>query len=515
MPYIIIAVKVKKPYLNRMQAEWSFYGRAAERAKILPILDRGRWFFCAITGRRRIGKTTLIRTIVADRNIRTLYVQIPDSDTFGVIQAMRDAIEDHKLTDLVDATEIKSLADVAQAIAALCRKGCVVVLDEFQYFHRKALSEFTSFLQAQVDILKDEDIRGGLFVLGSIHTEMTAVLEDKASPLFNRVTDRLELLHWDFATLVEMFTAHGIADPNAWLFYWTLFEGVPKFYNDAWQQAALSGNDGYRETALRKLFLDGVSPLRDEANNWFLGELRGRYDSVLKVLAANQPCAHSRLTEAFKTEAGDEKQLGGHIKVLTERYRIISVRKPIFSKETSRNSRYEISDNFLSSWLTALKRSADLARLRPIEDAIAHALPRIENMEGLSFEKLVRQVLQEASQKGRAPIKLSAMVEGWWDKPDAGQSHIEIDIIAIDDIVNKHIIFGSCKRSASKHTGESFNMFREHVAKFLATSTGKPYRSFRHDFYAISPQLDAARRKFIRDNGLIPLDLIDLSQMVA
>lgn len=498
-----------------MQTDWSFYGRSAERAEIIPILDRGRWFFCAITGRRRIGKTTLIRNIVRERDLRTLYVQIPDSDPFGVIRAMRDAIEDHNLSDLVDPAGIRSLADVAQAVAALCRKGCIVVLDEFQYFHRKALSGFTSFLQAEVDQLKDENVGGGLFVLGSIPTEMTAILDDQASPLFNRVTHRLELKHWDFATLVEMFSAHGITDPYAWLFYWTLFEGVPKFYNDAWQQEALSGSGDYRGEALRKLFLAGVSPLRDEADNWFLHELRGRYDSILNVLAANQPCAQSRLKEAFKTEAGDEKQLGGHLKILIERYRIISVRKPIFARDSERNSRYEISDNFLSAWLAALKRSADLARLRPIEDAIAHAIPRIEGLEGFSFEKLIRLALQEASHKGRAPIRLSAMVEGWWDKPDVAQGSIEIDIVGVDDLVEQRIMFGSCKRSASKHTAESFRMFREHVGNFLATSAGKKYRHFRQEFYAFSPELDDQKRQFIRDNGIVPLDLFDLSQMVV
>jgi hypothetical protein len=34
-----------------------------------------------------------------------------------------------------------------------------------------------------------EQIRGGLIVLGSIHTEMVALLEDRTAPLYNRVTD--------------------------------------------------------------------------------------------------------------------------------------------------------------------------------------------------------------------------------------------------------------------------------------------------------------------------------------
>lgn len=85
-----------------------------------------------------------------------MYVYIPDSDTFGFINTMLDAIEDHGIKDHINVEGIKRLTDVAQAIATLCRNGCIVVLNEFQYFHRKVLVKFTSLLPVQVAKLKDE-----------------------------------------------------------------------------------------------------------------------------------------------------------------------------------------------------------------------------------------------------------------------------------------------------------------------------------------------------------------------
>ncbi len=41
--------------------DWRFYGRKRELADLDAILDRGRFFFCAVQGRRRIGKTSLIQ----------------------------------------------------------------------------------------------------------------------------------------------------------------------------------------------------------------------------------------------------------------------------------------------------------------------------------------------------------------------------------------------------------------------------------------------------------------------
>jgi len=81
-----------------------------------------------------------------------------------------------------------SLSELATTVAVLARAGYVVVLDEFQYFHRKVLSEFPSHLQREVDGLTAEasSVTGGLFVLGSIHTELTALLDNRSAPLYNR-----------------------------------------------------------------------------------------------------------------------------------------------------------------------------------------------------------------------------------------------------------------------------------------------------------------------------------------
>lgn len=493
-----------------MATNWAFYGRAQESADIHSLIERGAWFFCSITGRRRIGKTTLIRNAVQASNVRTFYIQIPDSDQFGVLRAMKDAIEDHSLQEIVDPNTIRSFSDMARAIAILCRSGCIVVIDEFQYFHRKPLAEFTSFLQNEIDRLREDGGAGGLFVLGSIHTEMAAILEDQSSPLFNRLTHQLRLTHWNFATIVEMFRAHEIQDPRVWLFFWTLFEGVPKFYNDAWQQNVLAEGPEHRQIVLRRLFLEGVSPLRDEAHNWFLREFRGRYDSVLKVVATRQPCSHSELREAFQTEAGDEKQLGGYLKILIERYHMIAVRKPIFARDRERNSRYVIADNFLSAWLAAIGRAADLARIQPIEQAIALADSRLAELEGFSFEKLIREVIQQASAKGKGPIALSRFVEGWWDKPDSGQTNIEIDVIGVDETARK-ILFGTCKRAASRHDTESLRKSREHVSKFLLTRAGAPFRDYQHLHYAFSPVINEQQRVNISDKGFVPMDLVDMA----
>ena len=63
---------------------WSFYGRHTERSQLSAVLARKRWFFLQIAGRRRIGKTALIREALKNAAVEnTLYIQIPDSEPAG------------------------------------------------------------------------------------------------------------------------------------------------------------------------------------------------------------------------------------------------------------------------------------------------------------------------------------------------------------------------------------------------------------------------------------------------
>ena len=76
-------------------ADWKFYGRKGQLAALERMLARKRWFFAKVTGRRRIGKTTLIQQAMQelDNKQPVLYVQIPDSEPAGVLSAVNDALE--------------------------------------------------------------------------------------------------------------------------------------------------------------------------------------------------------------------------------------------------------------------------------------------------------------------------------------------------------------------------------------------------------------------------------------
>lgn len=51
-------------------ADWKFYGQKEQLTNLKRMLDRKRWFFARVTGRRRIGKKPLIRQAIQECFLR-------------------------------------------------------------------------------------------------------------------------------------------------------------------------------------------------------------------------------------------------------------------------------------------------------------------------------------------------------------------------------------------------------------------------------------------------------------
>jgi len=484
-------------------ADWGFYGRGIELAQIASILRRGRWFFARVSGRRRIGKTALMQQALRSVGpARVFYVQIPDSSAVGVLSAVADAMD----TFGIDAERFArpgTLLELAHTVRALVRAGIVVALDEFQYFSRKALHEFTSHLQAVVDELSRDsaNVPGGLFVMGSIHTELVALLDDRDAPLYNRTTDDISLGHLDIASVLSILREHTDASPERLLFLWNLFEGVPKFYRDCFEQGVLGAP---RQELLERMFFRSSSPLRSEAEHWFLSELRGRYDVMLKFVARHPGCSHGDLTDHVgNAERQPKERVGGYLDVLIDKYEMIEKRQPVFARPKARRGRYYLRDNFLRSWLACLASPVSALEFRPLRDLVGQADGRLIDAEGFGLERLVGTLYEERSRKALGDFPLSARIQGYWDR-----KNVEIDLVAIDE-QSQRIRFGTCKRSVGKLRSDLDNCLA-HVTNFL-----REHRRFDEGWIvekvAIAPRIDSEARHEIAARGFIPQDLGDLT----
>lgn len=259
---------------------------------------------------------------------------------------------------------------------------------------------------------------------------------------------------------------------------------MPKFYRDAYEREALRAP---RKTVLKRMFFDSSSPLRSEADNWFLSELRGRYDVILKFVARNPGCTNGDI-EAYVREVSPDtaEQVAGYMKVLIDRYQMLERKQPIFAKPGGRRGRYYVRDNFLRSWLAALHSPVTAINFRPETVLIKQADEALWDVEGHALERLVASLYEERSRKGLLGFNLTSRVQGYWDRRDT-----EIDLVALDE-ESRTIRFGSCKRDGARLVS-ALPPLRSHAERFLQTH--RRYQSWRSEFALIAPSVKRAQRR--------------------
>lgn len=242
--------------------------------------------------------------------------------------------------------------------------------------------------------------------------------------------------------------------------------------------------------------------MRTEAENWFLKELRGHYDVVLKFVARHPGCLHNELMGQIQQVSGESsQQVGGYLKILSERYRLIEKKLPVFAAERARRGRYYLTDNFLRAWLAALAGPVAALNFRPVEQLVADADERLHAVEGMAFEKLVGILYEERSRKGFGDFPLTDHVRGYWDR-----GNTEIDLVAINEGAGV-IRFGSCKRSAGELVAD-VPVFDGHVERFL--DQFPRYRAWKVEKVSLAPVVPEELRRVLAERGRLVQDLNDL-----
>ena len=228
----------------------------------------------------------------------------------------------------------------------------------------------------------------------------------------------------------------------------------------------------------------------------------------MKFVATHPGCTNGDIDAHTRSvDPATEKQVGGYIKVLRERFRMIDRLQPIFAKPTSRNGRFYLTDNFLRSWLAALQTATAAVHFRPLASLVAEADQRLMEAEGHGLERLVAVLYAERSRKGLPGFSLTHRVEGFWDKADRAGTQIEIDLVALDDD-SRTIRLGTCKRQGDKLVAD-LPRFDHHVQGFL--SVVPKFATWRVERVAVAPSLTREQRSVIEGFGYLAQDLGDLT----
>lgn len=408
-----------------------FYDRTEEIAELRRIQNlsaNNHSRMTVVTGRRRIGKTSLIRRALEDST--TVYLFVSRDNESVLVKRFTDEIK--RVLDIFIPDEISSFRNL---FTILMQAGKTqhfnLVIDEFQEFYYVNSAIF-SHIQDVWDRYRHETFVN-FVVCGSAYRMMNRIFEDKKEPLFGRRDALLKLNPFKIDTIKEIlkdFKPDYSSEDLLALYTYT--GGVPK-YVELFMDDGVTDKDAMISYMIRdnSLFVSEGKNILIEV----FGKDYGTYFSILGCISTG-----------INTQAGIEAALGnisagGFLKRLMEDYSLISKIRPFGSSEGSKNIRYEIADNFLRFWFKYIHKDRSIVEIGNWNLLRKIISDDYTTYTGDILERYFRQKMIE-SMNYRS-------IGNWWN-PKNKENQCEIDIIAIT-ADNKNVEIYEVKRNPERY----------------------------------------------------------------
>lgn len=441
-----------------------FIGRKAELTRLSEISEfaKSGGYLTMITGRRRVGKTTLVKHFLAQNNIPNCYFFVSRKQSKTLLDEFAELLTE-KFPE-ISGLQFANFDGLFKFIfQTLERKNYTFVFDEFQNFLYVDPAVFSIF-QKYWDENK-EKINGHIIVIGSLQTVMHTLFEDKKEPLFKRLTGKLILKPFSVAEMNQWFELHPESDKGDALKLQLLFNGIP-FYYYLMEKEHLFGKDIIEiihRLALRNdgiLFNEGKELTIEE-----FGKNYGRYFSILEAIASGFTQWND-----ISTQTGIlPNSIGKYLDELLNYYDLIERKSSVFSKDNGKSSRYYLKDSFLTFWFRYVHKNFSLLENYASDTMIPKVKDDLPNFFGFQFEKFILDWLQHQCIEN--PTKFSLDVIGkYWDR---GQN--EIDIVAYKEKGDLCLI-GECKLNSKRVTNTISDKFEKQIE---VISKKRHFKTFR------------------------------------
>ena len=198
-----------------------FIGRTSELATLNAELERGSGFV-VIYGRRRVGKTTLIKEFIKDK--RAFYFLATTESEAQSMKRFAGVLSRTTKNPMLSKVTFTDWLDLFQVVADdHPDEKKVLVIDEFPYLV-KTNPDFPSILQnAWDEVLKDHNVM--LVLCGSLISMMKKHALAYDSPLYGRRTAQIRLMPLQFT---DVYAAQNLSFEQA-VEQYAITGGVPKY----------------------------------------------------------------------------------------------------------------------------------------------------------------------------------------------------------------------------------------------------------------------------------------------
>lgn len=429
-----------------------FYNRENERAELKRICNLSFTHnsrMTVLTGRRRIGKTSLIKKAFEDSDAPMLYFFTGRKAEVALVNDFVREIYD-KLHGYVPEG-LRSVTGVMRHLFELAKtERFTLVIDEFQEFTNVNPSVFSD-LQNLWDSYRSET-RMNLVLSGSVMSMMRRIFTDAHEPLFGRADNIISLRPFRIKVVKDILKDYNPEYTNEdFLALYSITGGIPKYIE------LFCDNGHVTCESMLRFSVSYMSPFIDEGRNLLITEFGRDYGTYFSILLA---IAQGRTSQAEITAALGGMAIGGHLERLENTYNIISKFRPVMSKPGSKNTvRFRISDNFMQFWFRFIERNRSMIELDNYDDLRKVVMRDYPTYSGLMLEKYFRQKLTEEG--GFRELG------SWWEAK-AGKEANEIDIVGIRT-EGKSALIAEVKRNVRNYDNKSFMAKIEHIrAKILS-----------------------------------------------
>ncbi|MCI2108511.1 MAG: ATP-binding protein [Bacteroidales bacterium] len=400
-----------------------FFDRTEEIASLHEIrrMSKDNAQFTVVTGRRRIGKTSLVWKAYEDEPF--LYFFVARKAEGDLCEDYRVEIENKLRIPMMGRVE--HFRDVFEFLMKLSTERPITLfIDEFQEFFRVNKSVYSE-MQRVWDIYSPK-ARMNLVVCGSIYSMMTKIFKDKKEPLYNRQTRFMTLRPFTPAVLKEILTEYHPGHTAEDLLALYSFTGGVAKYVQLLVDAGATTKSAMLDHIIKadSIFLgEGKTILIEE-----FGKDYGVYFSILSAIARGK-------TSRSEIENVVGREIGGYLTKLENEYEVIAKKQPVFEKSSTKNVRYTIEDNFFTFWFRFIYKYSYMLEIENYESVKTIINRDYETFSGLMLERYFRRILIESHAYTR--------IGGWWDR----KGENEIDIVAENEL-NEVATFFEVKRKA-------------------------------------------------------------------
>jgi AAA+ ATPase superfamily predicted ATPase len=422
-----------------------FYDRTTELSELSEIRrqafgDHSR--FTVVTGRRRIGKTSLILKSLEQANPVYLFV---GKSSEGVL-CDRFVKEIAEKTGIYIPPETNTLRSLFTTFLRSASTTPIdLVIDEFQELGNINPS-FFSDLQDLWDRNK-ETTHINLIVSGSVFTLMNKIFMGAKEPLFGRADNTLRISAFAPSTLKEILKDYSPDYTNKDLLaLYAITGGVPKYIE------LFCDNKALAFTKALKFAVRENSPLLEEGKSLLIEEFGRDYAIYFSILTA---VSRGMNTQNEIESFVGKSNLGGHLKRLVEDYGLLAHLRPIFAKPNSQTVKYEIRDQFLRFWFRYIEHNRPLVEIKGFERLQKAVLDDFDTYSGKPLEDYFKEKLAESGD--------FLQIGSYWEAKQ--RENREIDIVAIKADEKKAALVAEVKRDSKEFRSTLLHEKARHLAQ--------------------------------------------------